>query len=114
MSLIQRRATDLYITRRVSGRANRTRTNSSDQAAWVSCSRLNGSACPNCPASPLGRELSKLEQLERDQILEQIRVRKGNLALVAKDLGISRTTLWRRIKEYQIKPINPERGDVSE
>jgi hypothetical protein len=48
MSLIHRRATDLYTTRAVSGRANRTRTNSSDRAAGVSCSRLSSSAYPNC------------------------------------------------------------------
>ncbi|MFQ5853597.1 MAG: helix-turn-helix domain-containing protein, partial [Candidatus Binatia bacterium] len=29
-------------------------------------------------------------------------VHQGNLGLVAKDLGISRTTLWRRMKEYKI------------
>src|SRR5574337_1161204 len=43
-----------------------------------------------------------LTQVEKDHILEQLRSRNGNLALVAKDLGISRTTLWRRMKAYQI------------
>jgi transcriptional regulator with GAF, ATPase, and Fis domain len=43
-----------------------------------------------------------LTQLEKDHILERLQSRKGNLALVAKDLGISRTTLWRRMKAYQI------------
>ncbi|MDE2321654.1 MAG: sigma-54-dependent Fis family transcriptional regulator [candidate division NC10 bacterium] len=43
-----------------------------------------------------------LTQVEKDCILERLQSRKGNLALVAKDLGISRTTLWRRMKAYQI------------
>lgn len=51
-----------------------------------------------------------LTQLEKDHILEQLQSRKGNLALVAKDLGISRTTLWRRMKAYQI-PWGTRRGE---
>jgi transcriptional regulator of acetoin/glycerol metabolism len=43
-----------------------------------------------------------------------IQVRQGNLSLVAKDLGISRTTLWRRMKEYQIEPLGNEEADISE
>jgi two-component system, NtrC family, response regulator HydG len=43
-----------------------------------------------------------LAAMERDLILERLQVRQGNLALVAKDLGISRTTLWRRMREYKI------------
>jgi DNA-binding NtrC family response regulator len=39
--------------------------------------------------SASGRELSNLEQLERNQILKRIEARGGNLVLVAKDLGIS-------------------------
>ena len=43
-----------------------------------------------------------LAAMERDLIMERLRVHQGNLGLVAKDLGISRTTLWRRMKEYKI------------
>lgn len=47
-----------------------------------------------------------LAAMERELIQERIRARQGNLNLVARDLGISRTTLWRRMKEYQIETRN--------
>jgi two-component system, NtrC family, response regulator HupR/HoxA len=73
-----------------------------------------GEWLPGLRVSPAERELSKLRQLERDHILERLQARQGNLGLVAKDLEISRTTLWRRIKEYQIEPPGNEGADVSE
>ena len=73
-----------------------------------------GDWLPSPRVSPTKRELSKLQQWERDRILERLQVRRGNLNLVAKDLGISRTTLWRRMKEYQIEPLGNEETDVSE
>ena len=54
-----------------------------------------------------------LRAMERDLILERIRARQGNLNLVAKDLGISRTTLWRRMKEYQIETRGTGRVDFA-
>lgn len=45
--------------------------------------------------------LSRLEQIERTEIERILKLHRGNLSLVAKELGISRTTLWRRIKDYQ-------------
>ncbi len=44
-----------------------------------------------------------LATIERELILERLKARRGNLDLVAQDLGISRTTVWRRMKEYQIE-----------
>jgi two-component system response regulator HydG len=43
-----------------------------------------------------------LDTLERDLIVNHLRARNGNLRAVAEDLKISRTTLWRRIKQYRI------------
>ncbi len=69
---------------------------------------------PTPPVSACAKELSRLQQLERNHILERLEACKGNLGLVAKDLGISRTTLWRRMKEYQIEPQGTDSPDVSE
>lgn len=44
----------------------------------------------------------ELAEAEREIIVERLRARRGNLGLAAKDLGISRITLWRRMKEYKI------------
>jgi len=54
-----------------------------------------------------------LADMERDLILERLQARRGNLNLVAKDLGISRTTLWRRMKEYQIETLGHGRMDFA-
>jgi len=51
---------------------------------------------------PALTEGKTLAALERERILDRIRARMGNLGLVGSDLGISRTTLWRRLKEYRI------------
>ena len=45
-----------------------------------------------------------LEEMERDLILRRIRDLNGNLSLAARALGIGRTTLWRKMKEYRIAP----------
>jgi two-component system response regulator HydG len=62
---------------------------------------LRPAAGPGAAAGPVA-EPKTLAASERERILERIRARRGNLGLVATDLAISRTTLWRRIKEYQI------------
>jgi transcriptional activator for dhaKLM operon len=51
----------------------------------------------------LVRRPKTLVDLEREAILERIEARGGDLHAVAQDLGISRTTLWRRMKEYGIE-----------
>lgn len=65
------------------------------------------------PGSPAHRPKS-LADAERELILERLHARGGNLGLAAQDLGISRTTLWRRMKDYQIEVRDPGRADVAE
>jgi DNA-binding NtrC family response regulator len=43
-----------------------------------------------------------LEEHERDLILQQIARHRGNLTQVARALGIGRTTLWRKMREYGV------------
>jgi transcriptional regulator of acetoin/glycerol metabolism len=45
---------------------------------------------------------SNLAERERRAILETLRQTGGRLAVAARHLGISRTTLWRRLKEYGV------------
>ncbi len=45
---------------------------------------------------------------ERRQIIAALREYDGNMTLAAKDLGVHRTTLWRKIKRFQISLDKPE------
>lgn len=47
--------------------------------------------------------LSKLEQIERMEIKRLLELHQSNLNLVAKELGVSRTTLWRRLRDYRLQ-----------
>ena len=47
--------------------------------------------------------MTRLEQMERAEIEKLLERHQNNLALVAKELGMSRTTLWRRLKDYRIQ-----------
>jgi two-component system response regulator HupR/HoxA len=48
-------------------------------------------------------EPPRLAQVEREVIVQTIAQRQGRLGNLAKELGISRTTLWRRRREYRIR-----------
>jgi len=46
---------------------------------------------------------SSLKEKEKTQIIETLKKNKWNYTESAEELGISRTTLWRRMKEYGLK-----------
>ncbi len=48
------------------------------------------------------RKLSHLESLERDAIAKSLALHQGNKDHAAEDLGMSRATIYRRIREYGI------------
>src|SRR5439155_12186081 len=48
------------------------------------------------------RETWSLADVEREHILRVLRRHHGNSTAAAKQLGISRTTLWRKLREYGI------------
>jgi transcriptional regulator with PAS, ATPase and Fis domain len=65
------------------------------------------------PTSPADADsMSKLGRFERSEIMRVLELHEGNLNLAAKELGISRTTLWRRLKYYRVQ--SDQGPDVSE
>ncbi|RHW25017.1 Fis family transcriptional regulator [Nocardioides immobilis] len=48
------------------------------------------------------RSLTRLETLERDAIIEALKVHGGDKAAASESLGMSRATIYRRIREYGI------------
>lgn len=49
-----------------------------------------------------------LNEIAKETVLECVSRHHGNLIQAAKELGISRTTLWRRPKEYKEAGFRPE------
>jgi transcriptional regulator of acetoin/glycerol metabolism len=61
---------------------------------------------------PEGDHARTLAERERQAILDTLEVTHGKLAETARRLGISRTTLWRRLRAYGLRP-NGQTGHVS-
>jgi PAS domain S-box-containing protein len=55
----------------------------------------------SAPLAPLDA-VQPLSQLERQAIIAALRKHKGRKSLAAKELGINRTTLWRKMKRHGI------------
>jgi transcriptional regulator of acetoin/glycerol metabolism len=53
---------------------------------------------------PTGDQSRTLAEQERQAILDALDVTQGKLAEAARRLGISRTTLWRRLRAYGLRP----------
>jgi len=49
-----------------------------------------------------GASFSSLKELERQKLVQALENAGGNISTAAKDLGISRGTIYRRLKKYQI------------
>jgi PAS domain S-box-containing protein len=60
-----------------------------------------------CPRSSMDRmktsEVRTLKQMEQLLIVEALRRNKGNQTITAKELGINKSTLFRKLKAYDIK-----------
>jgi DNA-binding NtrC family response regulator len=54
------------------------------------------------PVSPVGPPIVPLSEMERQAIMGALEYTKGDRAVAAHLLGIGRTTLYRKLKEYQI------------
>ena len=68
------------------------------QAGPGSAERREGPA--SRPASTASAEAQSLDQLERQAVVSALRRSGGSKSLAAKELGIHRTTLWRKMKHY--------------
>jgi transcriptional regulator of acetoin/glycerol metabolism len=53
---------------------------------------------------PEGDGNHTLAERERQAILDTLEATHGKLAETARRLGISRTTLWRRLRAYGLRP----------
>jgi transcriptional activator for dhaKLM operon len=49
-------------------------------------------------------KVGPLSEMERETILLMLHMQRGNVSRMAQVLNISRTTLWRKLKEYGIEP----------
>jgi transcriptional activator for dhaKLM operon len=49
-------------------------------------------------------QVSSLDEMERETILLTAQMQRGNVSRMAHALGVSRTTLWRKLKSYGINP----------
>ena len=61
-----------------------------------------GDCLPVSVDTDQSKVLSRREMQERDLIIELMQLYDGNRRLIARDMGISLTTLWRRFKKYQM------------
>jgi len=57
---------------------------------------------PTAASLPKGEDMSVLDNVERDLIVRALERHRGRTAAAAKELGVHRSTLWRKIKRYGI------------
>jgi PAS domain S-box-containing protein len=57
---------------------------------------------PPPPSLPEKENMSVLDNVERDLIVRALKRHRGRTAAAAKELGVHRSTLWRKIKRYKI------------
>jgi transcriptional activator for dhaKLM operon len=49
-------------------------------------------------------QVSSLSEMEREAIFLTVQMQRGNVSRIARVLGVSRTTLWRKLKFHGIDP----------
>ena len=67
----------------------------------------NGRSEGNEPFDLSSGEVPPLSTMEKMVMLNALNITRGNLALTAKKLGISRATLYRKIDKYDLRRLSP-------
>ena len=70
-------------------------------ASAIGLEHLPGDLRPR--AAPRGRRSARLEDIERDHIARALKLHGGNRTRAAKDLGISRVTLLKKIEKFGLE-----------
>ena len=75
------------------------------QGEVIEKKHLPTSVCPTASVDKVKTgEVTTLKQMEILLIIEALRRNKGNQTATAKELGINKSTLFRKLKAYEIKP----------
>jgi DNA-binding NtrC family response regulator len=74
----------------------------SDMLAVASAVGYSASPTPNTFTSPI----IPLPELEKRAIIEAMRYTKGDRTMAASLLGIGRTTLYRKLKDYAVEAVD--------
>jgi PAS domain S-box-containing protein len=74
------------------------------QGEVIEKKHLPASVCPSSSVDKIKTsEITTLKQMEQLLIIEALRRNKGNQTATAKELGINKSTLFRKLKAYDIK-----------
>ncbi|MCF7809951.1 sigma-54 dependent transcriptional regulator [bacterium] len=78
------------------------------QLEWIRC---QDTIVDRDEIDNLGKaEVRPLKDVEKDVIISALKVNDGNIALTARQLGIGRNTLYRKIDEHGLQSLNQEEG----
>ncbi len=67
---------------------------------------LDAGPAPGAPPPPPGSRLCSLADAERDHVAFVLRHHEGNISAAAATLGVSRTTLYKKIRTYGLDPVS--------
>jgi len=62
-------------------------------------------AATNAPTSPIAHEAARLDDFEHLAIKRALESSHGNLTQAARALGISRSTLYRKVQRYHLEAV---------
>ena len=65
-----------------------------------------GTVADAAPRSDPSRDTWSLADIEKEHIQRVLSLHRGNATTAARQLGISRTTLWRKLKEYGLRRVH--------